>query len=167
VDKLVRAKIRDLDSLCLLSQYDVTALKLEIGDRGKFRRALRKLRKQYPDDDDDALNTSTSSKIDDSFDANDPEQLALQQRLQFDSLKKLKTDQDALAREQSRLQSSQGASKSSQLLSQVPSQLASAVSPPSLEQLSTLLSPYICPWFLVDKSSQWCLLLKAWSTSSQ
>ena len=82
VDKLVRAKICDLDSLCLLSQYDVTALKLEIGDRGKFRRALRKLREQFPDDDEDLLNASTSLKPDDSFDYSDPEQVALQQRLQ-------------------------------------------------------------------------------------
>ena len=82
VDKLDRAKICDLDSLCLLSQYDVTALKLEIRDRGKFRRALRKLREQFPDDDEDLLNASTSSKPDDSFDNSYPEQVALQQRLQ-------------------------------------------------------------------------------------
>jgi hypothetical protein len=82
VDKLVCAKIHDLDSLCLLSQYDVTALKLEIGDRGKFRQALRKLREQFPDDDEDLLNASTSSRPDDSSDCGDPEQVALQQRLQ-------------------------------------------------------------------------------------
>jgi hypothetical protein len=81
VDKLVCVKVRDLDSLCLLSQYDVTALKFEIGDRGKFRRALRKLREQYPDEDEDVLNASTSTKPDDSFDGSDPEQVALQQRL--------------------------------------------------------------------------------------
>jgi hypothetical protein len=81
VDKLVRVKVCDLDSLCLLSQYDITALKFEIGDRGKFRRALRKLREQYPEEDDDVLNASTSTKPDDSYDATDPDQVALQERL--------------------------------------------------------------------------------------
>jgi len=153
VDKLVRAKISDIESLCYLSQYDVTALKLEIGDRGKFRRALRKLREQYPDEDEDVLNASTSSKVDDSFDASDPEQVALQQRLQFDSLRKLKANQDELAKEQSRLQSSQAAAKSSveppssqvpsklpPVASSTPVQLPSDASTATLQQLSSYLS---------------------------
>ena len=79
VEKIRRARISDVVSLCLLSPYDVTALKLDIGDRGKFRKALKKLRLQYPDDDDEEIAGSNSggSGVDDSFDGTDPDQVAV------------------------------------------------------------------------------------------
>jgi hypothetical protein len=79
IEKIHRAKITDVVALCLLSPYDVTALKLDIGDRGKFQQALKKLRLQYPDEDED-LNASNSggSGVDDTFDGTDPEQVVIQ-----------------------------------------------------------------------------------------
>jgi hypothetical protein len=96
VEKIKKAKIIDLDSLCLLSPYDVTALKLDIGDRGKFRKALKKLRLQCPDDDD----ASSTSDVDDSFDGTDPDHVSLQHHLQAENLIKLQADQECLSKEQ-------------------------------------------------------------------
>jgi hypothetical protein len=102
VEKLHRATVRDLDSLCLLSQYKVTALKLDIGDRGKFRRAIKRLREQYPDEDLE-FNDDVNTGVDDSFDDRDPEQVATQQRMQFMELKNLQASQEKLSLQQFQL----------------------------------------------------------------
>ena len=102
IEKLHRAKVRDLDSLCLLSQYDVTALKLEIGDRGKFRRAIKRVCEQYPDEDQEHID-SRNTGVDDLFDVQDPDQVATQQCIQLDELRKLQADQEKLRHQQSHL----------------------------------------------------------------
>ena len=79
ISKLQVADIRDVESVLLLSQYDITALKIDIGDRGRFRKAIRKLRLQFPDSDDEG---SIGGETDDSFDGTNPEHLEVQRRLQ-------------------------------------------------------------------------------------
>jgi hypothetical protein len=126
IEKLHSAKVKDIDSLCLLSQYDITALKLDIGERGKFRRALRLLRVQYPDEKDVPCSDAIG---DDSFDSRDPEHLAVQQLAQLESLKKIQVDQDRLTLQQSNL-----------LASQTPASVGQGSSASSLDQLTALLS---------------------------
>jgi hypothetical protein len=102
LDKLHRAKVRNADSVLLLSRYDITALKIDIGDRGTFRKAVRLLREQFPADDDIA-NASISSQIDDSFDGGDPDHIHVQQGSQLDALNKLRVEQEKLSARQSEL----------------------------------------------------------------
>jgi hypothetical protein len=95
VDKLRAAKVRNVESVLSLSQYDITAVKIDIGDRSIFRKAIKRLRIQFPDDEVDE-----GAGIDDSFDGNDPDHLAVQQNLQVESLRKLQADQEALSLQQ-------------------------------------------------------------------
>jgi hypothetical protein len=62
VDKLKAAKVCDIKSILLLSPYDITALKIDIGDRGKFRSAIKRLRDQHQDDDQ-VLNATVNTEV--------------------------------------------------------------------------------------------------------
>jgi hypothetical protein len=136
LEKLHKAKVRNADSVLLLSRYDITALKLDIGDRGTFRKAVRLLRVQFPADDDIA-NASISSQIDDSFDGGDPDHIHVQQGSQLDALNKLRVEQEKLSARQSQLP----VAPSYASLHPVPEPLGAGViaNQSSIDQLSTLL----------------------------
>ena len=86
LEKLRTAGIHNVESILLLSQHDITALKIDIGDRGRFRKAIRKLKEQFPDSDDDEDSNISANGVDDSFDGTDREQLATQQRQQIEGI---------------------------------------------------------------------------------
>jgi hypothetical protein len=138
LDKLKTADIRDAESVLLLSPYDISTLKIDVGDRGRFRKAIRKLRLQFPDSDDE--DSVASGGFDDSFDGSNPEHVA---RLQIESLKKLQVDQDKLT-----LHQRQQPQQQPQVPQQQPQvhqvwltgQGATAVDTSSIGQLTALLS---------------------------
>jgi hypothetical protein len=134
LDKLKSAKVRRAESVLLLSRYDITAMKLDIGDCGAFRKAVLQLRDQFPCDED-ILNASVSSNIEDSFDCTDPDHLNVQQGSQLDAINKLRFEQERLALQQSQIKPVIPINVGS-----LPQVSATASQLSSIDQLSSLLT---------------------------
>jgi hypothetical protein len=134
VDKLKAAKVRSAESVLLLSRYDITALKLDIGDHGAFKKAILLLRDQFPSDEDIA-NASTSSHIDDSFDGTNPDHVNVHQGSQLDAINKLRIEQERLAIQQSQLKPVIPTN-----VGHLPQVSATSPQSSSIDQLSSLLT---------------------------
>ena len=63
VTKLETAKVTDLERLSLLSPYDITSLKIELGDRGLFRKALKELREAVGGSGEDDIQKSLNEGV--------------------------------------------------------------------------------------------------------